>query len=184
MSEWQPIETAPRDGAWFVICREDDTDFYEVGRYSPGYWPKYEEVEGGLFRKSMEPIWQWTFNNFHRATHWMPLPEPPKRPTTPRRPDASNGWRTIDSAPRDGTPVDLWIVGDWAEVHFYALAVETNDQWGGRTPEWQWEVRKPNPGKWYPRGGLGVALSPEVVPTHWMPLPAPPAARVSERRRA
>ncbi len=78
-SSWQPIETAPRDGTWFLICRaQDGFDTYEVGQYLPLNFPHYIEVEGGLFRKENQQVYDWHgFNNFHRATHWMPLPSPP-----------------------------------------------------------------------------------------------------------
>lgn len=76
---WQPIETAPKDGTWFMICNtKDGFDSYEVGCHDPMLWPEYVEVDGGLFRKEMKPIHVWRgFNNMHRATHWMPLPDPP-----------------------------------------------------------------------------------------------------------
>lgn len=84
MSQWQPIETAPRDGSTFLICRAGEDDHfdgygsYEVGRYDPYMTTDYQEVEGGLFRKVMRSSYDWSgFNNFHRATHWMPLPAPP-----------------------------------------------------------------------------------------------------------
>jgi hypothetical protein len=79
MSEWKPIETAPRDGSWFVICRVgDDPERYEVGCYNPLCHFNYVEVENGLFRREKERGYEWSgFSNFHRATHWMPLPAPP-----------------------------------------------------------------------------------------------------------
>ena len=77
MSNWQPIETAPRDGTWFVICRAG-TPGYEVGCFDPLMFPQYVEAENGLYRKVVQKVYDWTgFNNFHRATHWMPLPEIP-----------------------------------------------------------------------------------------------------------
>lgn len=80
MSDWQPIETAPKDGTWFLICRADDGyESYEVGRYNPLKHPRYEDAGNGLYRKIDEVIYDWSgFNNFHRATHWMPLPSPPE----------------------------------------------------------------------------------------------------------
>lgn len=80
MSAWQPIETAPRDGTWFVIfIPEFESQRYEVGRYNPYYSHNYEEVEGGLYKKVAWVGYEWDgFNNFGHATHWMPLPEPPK----------------------------------------------------------------------------------------------------------
>lgn len=77
MSEWQPIETAPRDGTWFIICRKGEDDFCEVGRYLPLMWDRYVEIGDGLYRKELKPLHEWSgFENFHRATHWTPIPAP------------------------------------------------------------------------------------------------------------
>ena len=78
-ADWQPINTAPTDGTWFLICNaRDGFNSYEVGRYEPMLWPKYVEAGDGLYRKEMQHIHEWRgLNNMHRATHWMPLPEPP-----------------------------------------------------------------------------------------------------------
>jgi Protein of unknown function (DUF551) len=83
MSGWQPIETAPMDGTWFMTCRACDGFYsYEIGRYEPILFPRYVPVDGGLFRREEETIVDWRgFSNMHRATHWMPLPEPPSRAT-------------------------------------------------------------------------------------------------------
>ena len=77
--DWQPIITAPRDGTWFLICRaHEGFSSYEVGKYDPYMTPEYVEVEGGLYRKDMRPAYDWVgFNNFHRETNWLPLPNPP-----------------------------------------------------------------------------------------------------------
>lgn len=61
MSEWQPIETAPRDfefrcllsHGWSVVT---------------GYW----DGTGWVNERSPFP------RRYYRATHWMPLPEPPE----------------------------------------------------------------------------------------------------------
>jgi Protein of unknown function (DUF551) len=80
VSEWQPIDTAPKDGTWFMICRaEEGFETYEVGRYQQLMWPKYIPVGDNLFKQIKEQIYEWRgFNNMHRATHWMPLPKPPE----------------------------------------------------------------------------------------------------------
>ena len=81
MIGWQPIETAPRDGTWFVAARFPAEDHFcvEVGKYDPMTWADYEHVEGDLYRRIDRQIYDWRgFNNFHRMTHWMPLPEPPQ----------------------------------------------------------------------------------------------------------
>jgi hypothetical protein len=78
MSDWQPIETAPKDGTRIIAvvagyhicvgvwvnkawCYFDASDFF-----SEGMWERYqrERAEAGA---SWEP------------THWMPLPAPPQK---------------------------------------------------------------------------------------------------------
>jgi hypothetical protein len=64
MSEWQPIESAPRDGTEFVMLDAN------VKTATVGHW--MEDVDWMDFGK--EPRW------FPLATptHWMPLPEMPR----------------------------------------------------------------------------------------------------------
>lgn len=59
MSEWQPIETAPKDGTWF-LAYEADVPMYTA------HWD-----EDGWYDL------EWKC----RPTHWMPLPEPPSGPS-------------------------------------------------------------------------------------------------------
>jgi hypothetical protein len=76
---WHPIETAPRDGSWFMIINASDGyDSVEVGQYRPYYRDTYIEEADGRFRKEPHTVLEWTFNNFHRATHWCQLPPPPE----------------------------------------------------------------------------------------------------------
>lgn len=77
---WQPIATAPRDGTWFMIIKADEgAESVEVGKYEPLMFPRYEAADGGLYRRVDELGYEWCgFNNFHRATHWRPLPSPPE----------------------------------------------------------------------------------------------------------
>ena len=85
---------------------------------------------------------------------------------------SANAWQPIETAPKDGTAIDLWIVGPQSEVSFYDPACRSRR--GGRAVDFAWLAKPPNSPNWYPRGGLGYPLSPEVTPTHWMPLPEPP----------
>jgi hypothetical protein len=68
--EWQPIETAPRDGAELLLCAADPL---VVGRFyrGVGQWadanPAFRSKAG----------WFWAFGI--RPTHWMPLPAPPPK---------------------------------------------------------------------------------------------------------
>lgn len=79
MSEWQPIETAPKDGTWFLASREGEgPEDFELGCYEPYYFDEYEEAGDGLFKKQKRLLGEWRgFNNMHRMTHWMPLPAAP-----------------------------------------------------------------------------------------------------------
>lgn len=92
MSEWQPIETAPRDGtlflAWGVayewseqigamICKWNDE---ERGPGVSGYTQKPGWV-GCCGSKEIDDEGWDTGNGYTlevRPTHWMPLPKPPK----------------------------------------------------------------------------------------------------------
>lgn len=67
MSEWQPIETAPKDRrirVWAHSAERHakwDEDKY-VKKPRP-YW----NVDG----------WTTTWSRYHKPSHWMPLSEPP-----------------------------------------------------------------------------------------------------------
>jgi len=67
-----------------------------------------------------------------------------------------NEWRTIDSAPRDGTWIIIW---DGTSVH----QASYSERWHG----------------WFDTYGLyeDPWEGNKSHPTHWMPLPAPPDAR-------
>ena len=65
-----------------------------------------------------------------------------------------DGWRPIDSAPRDGTVIDVWI-GER----------RTNVRWVKARSGW-WRVN--------PDGSLNEYGERELTPTHWRPLPSPP----------
>lgn len=61
MSQWQPIETAPKDGQHILIAMPSGTIVSAV--WYAGGW----EVDH-------------TGSDEQHATHWMPLPEPPTEP--------------------------------------------------------------------------------------------------------
>lgn len=65
MSEWQPIETAPKDGQWVL-----------------GWAPGWLVVSMAWFHVPGKVAPHWTTGRNERpikATHWMPLPPPPRR---------------------------------------------------------------------------------------------------------
>ena len=63
-------------------------------------------------------------------------------------------WQPIETAPKDGTPVDLWAT--WPG----------NAMPPRRIPDAFWNA---NRGEWSHSAGYTW-----LVPTHWMPTPAPP----------
>ena len=63
MTDWQPIETAPKDGT-FLLLALDDGDFPIVGGF---------DTEGGKFSCA-----RYGDAFYPQPTHWMPLPSPPK----------------------------------------------------------------------------------------------------------
>jgi hypothetical protein len=66
MTEWQPIETAPRDGRRVLLCRAKHPEPWSA---HTGYWHKSREI--------WSPMGMYPERN-PNPTHWMPLPEPPK----------------------------------------------------------------------------------------------------------
>jgi hypothetical protein len=60
MTEWQPIETAPKDGTPFLCIH-------------PPMQAEVAHWEDGLVRLNFD----MSVTEIS-ATHWMPLPEPPK----------------------------------------------------------------------------------------------------------
>jgi hypothetical protein len=60
--DWQPIETAPKDGTHILFWDGDGMSVcYWVGR-------RWDLVQTGAYAEDAD-CW---------PTHWMPLPEPPK----------------------------------------------------------------------------------------------------------
>ena len=65
MSEWQPIETAPKDGTEVLVTafkyNKPPARFVSIAQFS----------EDGNCWQDQEPM------PVHPPTHWMPLPAPP-----------------------------------------------------------------------------------------------------------
>lgn len=75
-----------------------------------------------------------------------------------------SGWQPIETAPRNGTIIDVWLgTADLDDVAFYC-----GPSGSRRAADWVWVG-----GKFRPAMGLQMPVS--VEPTHWMPLPEPPA---------
>ncbi len=63
MSEWQPIETAPKDGTKILV-------WWRVSKvYGLVAWGEYNDGSGE---------WQDEAGDVSGMTHWMPLPKAPE----------------------------------------------------------------------------------------------------------
>jgi len=76
IAEWQPIDTAPRDGTWILGCNNR-------GQQAVIIWKEYAFDHTGLSKSGwihpfthgeLSPFFNSAFSN---ATHWQPLPAPP-----------------------------------------------------------------------------------------------------------
>lgn len=66
--EWQPIETAPKDGSEILLfCPDDEPQVVAGNYYRPAKcWMYADQLMNEVSPDGCQP------------THWMPLPEPPK----------------------------------------------------------------------------------------------------------
>ena len=74
MSEWQPIETAPRDCfAKILVSNGEEVECAYYVRYD--HWKTGEyEIRYNSYQDGETPL-------FFIPTHWQPLPEPPHKET-------------------------------------------------------------------------------------------------------
>lgn len=63
-NEWQPIDTAPKDGAWIVVTSTHNKYYRACVQFYDGHWYDTQEVTHDDLMENA-------------ATHWMPLPKPP-----------------------------------------------------------------------------------------------------------
>ena len=81
MSEWKPIETAPKDGGFVLLHVPRGL---ESGEVTVGaYWKADERAANGRFMKGHWDGWLGmdcdARSSWCDPTHWMPLPPPPER---------------------------------------------------------------------------------------------------------
>lgn len=80
MTDWQPIETAPKNGESVILAQGR---FVEVGFWVDTSHQEQQLVSSSGRRETYEWVdvvsgyWEGT-TEIYGPTHWMPLPEPPK----------------------------------------------------------------------------------------------------------
>lgn len=88
----------------------------------------------------------------------------------------TSDWQPIDSAPRDGTKIDVWRDGKRYCDVFWSFS--RNAATGEALVDPVWDG-------WAQEGSVGMSYTPNYIdyghenwkrrePTHWMPLPQPP----------
>lgn len=83
-------------------------------------------------------------------------------------PSAPDGWCPIASAPKDGSKVDLWGINN---LHYAKEGKRVVNVAWGPVRDWMGTERD----DW--QHGFGE----DFEPTHWMPLPTPPALGGADR---
>ncbi len=78
MSEWQPIETAPKDGRVILVYRHSEDSRYTTSEVYQAKW--------GIAGGDKEGSWLVGPHQNHKPTHWQPmmaLPQPVAEPSKP-----------------------------------------------------------------------------------------------------
>ena len=72
MSTWQPIDTAPKDGTWIIVCYNDSPcGVPDLDSWFPGMKIVRWEYDAWMFCSE--------YSIGEDPTHWMPLPNPPAK---------------------------------------------------------------------------------------------------------
>jgi hypothetical protein len=103
--------------------------------------------------------------------------------------EAEHAWRPIETAPKGGG-ADITTDPTWVEPPFVLLRFPAYQSERHSVARWDWYYAESGAG-YDPRYGVhGAWIEPcsgeRLVlhydpPTHWLPLPAPPAATTSEK---
>jgi len=91
VSKWQPIETAPKDGSWFLT-------WTPPSEHSSAMYPNIDMAQHD------GKGWCKISCGFSRVTHWMPLPEPPAKAMEASGQDPQGLDAKHESASHKGLP--------------------------------------------------------------------------------
>ncbi len=79
---------------------------------------------------------------------------------------AMASWQPIETAPKDGRNIDLWVVDSNGAGERAPDCYWLADEWA-ETPHWRQRYAECGP--------TGSSTRLDCTPTHWMPRPNPPA---------
>lgn len=149
--DWQPMETAPKDGTQILIALDTACGWEFDVVYWDGYDKDYPWICG-----------QYDGYPADRPDCWSPL--------TPPGESSMTDWQPMETAPKDGTLVDLWCDGERVPNCSYQ---HSSYPFGGEK-DWGW-FREHDEFSWY-HVWLDRWIADEFnrPPTHWMPLPYAP----------
>lgn len=85
---------------------------------------------------------------------------------------AENQWRPIETAPKDGTHIDLWVSGEFPGRYpdaYFGMPPHECGEYGPYCDS-DWHSAKPG----WVCGTFGEFICTMESPTHWRPLPTPP----------
>lgn len=117
----------------------------------PHGWLYEWDMDEGRASLSLDP-WKTDFSKNHPSEFFGDRARN-VRPVYTADQVQSTNWQPIETAPRDGTLVDLWLTD------------------GRRETECRWST---SVGGWW-RFDENATDVPVDNPTHWMPIPPPPA---------
>lgn len=74
MTEWRPIDSAPKDGTRILVASNGlvDTAYWATVSGNANCWG--QDYTGWVNYDSEDPFYSVFYDG---ATHWMPLPDPP-----------------------------------------------------------------------------------------------------------
>ena len=81
--DWQPIETAPKDGTWILVSggKAGFDDYMKEIESWPQCMVAFCEPARDEWSRDYWAVCFWDGGwrtDYESPTHWMPLPEPPK----------------------------------------------------------------------------------------------------------
>lgn len=79
MTDWQPIDTAPRDGTRVLTWHSMGSGGAVVN--NPSHHA-YGQNGWCVIQSTLDELWPSEILETGSVTHWMPLPPPPKDTTT------------------------------------------------------------------------------------------------------